>query len=143
MSSGPLHVVGQLNRILIDWNRKLVRIPQHEPCNCGYYQRQARQEAAHNDQLTESDAVSSCWHPKTVASARSIPFDLSLRIELCIDRFADRYEGFPRSRSTINRRVQEAADQTDLSGRIYPYCLRATAASHHTYKGVAPSLYRH
>ena len=122
----------------LDWNRKLIRIPQHEPCDCGYCQRQARQEVVHNDQLTEADALASRWHPKTVASARSILFDLSLRIELCIERFANRYSNFPRSRSTINRRVEEAADQANLAGRIYPHCLRATAASHHAYKGVAP-----
>lgn len=122
----------------VDWNRKLIRIPKHEPCECGYCQRQARQKAAHNDVLTEADAVASRWHPKTVASARLIPLDLSLRIEFCIERFANHYDGSPRSRSTINRRVQEAADQADLTGRIYPHCLRATAVSHHAYKGVAP-----
>ncbi|WP_331235235.1 site-specific integrase [Natronorarus salvus] len=42
-------------------------------------------------------------------------------------------------RSTINRRVQEVADSRP-TGRIYPHCLRATAASHHAYKGVAPVL---
>lgn len=26
----------------VDWNRKLIRIPKHEPCACGYCQRQAR-----------------------------------------------------------------------------------------------------
>ena len=122
----------------LDWNRKLIRISQHEPCDCGYCQRQARQEASYNDRLTETAAFESRWHPKTVASARSIPFDLSLRIELCIERFATRYESFPRSRSTINRRIQEAADEASLTGRIYPHCLRATAASHPAYKGVAP-----
>ncbi|WP_375140829.1 tyrosine-type recombinase/integrase [Salinarchaeum laminariae] len=85
-----------------------------------------------------TDALASRWHPKTVTSARSIPFDLSLRIELCLERFTKRYEEFPRSRSTVNRRVTEAAEQADLSGRIYPHCLRATSASHHAYKGVAP-----
>lgn len=122
----------------IDWTRKLIRIPQHEPCRCGYCQRQARQEATHHDHLTEEDALASRWHPKTVASARSLPFDLSLRLELCIERFANQYDGFPRSRSTVNRRVTEAAATAGLSGRIYPHCLRATAASHHAYKGVAP-----
>ncbi|MFB6312325.1 MAG: tyrosine-type recombinase/integrase, partial [Salinirussus sp.] len=119
----------------IDWNRKLVHIPKHEPCHCGYCQRQARQEADHTDELTSEAALRTRWHPKTVAAARSIPFDLSLRIELCIERFANRYEGFPRSRSTINRRVKEAAEEAQLTGRVYPHCLRATAASHHAYKG--------
>ncbi|WP_237561185.1 tyrosine-type recombinase/integrase [Halococcus sediminicola] len=99
---------------------------------------QARQEAAHNEQLTVPDALASRWHPKTIASARSIPFDLSLRIELCIERYANRYDGFPRSRATVNRRVEEAVEEADLTGRIYPHCLRATAASYHAYKGVAP-----
>jgi site-specific recombinase XerD len=34
--------------------------------------------------------------------------------------------------------VQAAADEADLPGRVYPHCLRATAASYHAYKGVAP-----
>lgn len=38
----------------VDWNRKLIWIPQHDPCEWGYCQRQARQEAAHNDGLTET-----------------------------------------------------------------------------------------
>lgn len=104
----------------IDWNRKLIQTPKHEPCDCGYCQRQARQEAAHTDELTPEATLSTRWHPKTVASARSIPFDLSLRIELCLERFANRYDAFPRSRSTINRRVKEAAEQAQLTGRVSP-----------------------
>ena len=122
----------------VNWNRRTIRIPQHEPCQCGYCRRQAQQETTHNDDLSTADALASRWHPKTIASARLIPFDLSLRLELCIERFANRYDAFPRSRSTINRRVQAAAEEADLSGRVYPYCLRATAASYHAYKGVAP-----
>ena len=78
------------------------------------------------------------WHPKTVASAQSIPIDLSLRLELCLERFTDRYESFPGSRTTINRRVTAAAEAADIDGRVYPHCLRATAASYHAYQGVAP-----
>jgi hypothetical protein len=38
------------------------------------------------------------WHPKTVDSARAVPIDLSLRLELCLERFTDQYEAFLRSR---------------------------------------------
>jgi integrase len=122
----------------LDWDRNILRIPKHEPCSCGYCQRQASQEASHHDGLTPEEALDDRWHPKTVASARAIPFDLSLRVELCLERFADRYEEFPGSRSTINRRVTRAAEQADIAGRVYPHCLRATAASYHAYQGVAP-----
>lgn len=122
----------------MDWDRKHIRIPKHEPCDCGYCRRQARQEAEHNENLTVGEAMASRWHPKTVTSARLIPYDLSLRLELCLRRFASRYDEFPRSLSTVNRRIQAAADLAGLPGHVYPHCLRATAASHHAYKGVAP-----
>ncbi|SEP26369.1 Phage integrase family protein [Halogranum amylolyticum] len=122
----------------LDWDRMLIRIPQYEPCACGYCRRQSIQEATRNDELTEEEALEVRWHPKTIASARAIPFDLSLRLELCIERFTNRYDSFSHSRLTINRRVQEAANQANLNGRVYPHCLRATAASYHAYKGVAP-----
>lgn len=56
----------------VDWIRKLIRLPKHEPCDCGYCHRHARKEAAHNKGLTASVALRTRWHPKTVASARSI-----------------------------------------------------------------------
>ncbi|WP_324666256.1 site-specific integrase [Haloarcula sediminis] len=122
----------------LDWDRMLLRITQHEPCECGYYRRQASQETTHNDQLSQEEAMERRWHPKTAASARSVPVDLSLRLELCLERFTEQYEAFPRSRTAVNRRVNEAAEAADIDGRIYPHCLRVTAASYHAYQGVAP-----
>lgn len=122
----------------IDQDRDLIKIPQSESCDCGYCHAQAKQEAAINDDLSFEQAMADRWHPKTANSSRVIPFDVSLRVELCIDRFLNRYEEFPRSRSTINRRVSEAADVAGLKGRVYPHCLRATAASFHAYQGVPP-----
>ncbi len=99
----------------LDWDRMLLRIPQHEPCECGYCRRQASQETTHNEQLTHEEAMEARWHPKTVASARSIPVDLSLRLELCLERFTDQYDSFPRSRTTVNRRVTAAAEAADMT----------------------------
>ncbi len=122
----------------LNWDRGILRVPKHEPCTCGYCRRQAAQEANHHDELTTEEAMKDRWHPKTPTSARAVPFDLSLRVELCIERFTDRYEEFPVSRSTVNRRVQTVAEKADISGRVYPHSLRATAASYHAYQGVAP-----
>jgi hypothetical protein len=95
----------------------LLPIPQHEPCECSYCRRQAAQETTHNEQRTQEGAMEARWHPKTVASARSIPIDLSLRLELCLERFTDQYDSFPRSRTTVNRRVTAAAEAADIDGR--------------------------
>lgn len=62
----------------IDWDQKLVHIPQHETCGCGYCHRQAAKEVRNNENLTESGALCARWHPTTVASARASPFDLFL-----------------------------------------------------------------
>lgn len=122
----------------LDWDRKLIRIPMFDPCDCGYCHRQARSESRNDDNLTYTQALANRWHPKTPASARVIPFDFSLRVELCIEEFAERYERFPKSASTVNRRLSQAVEQSDLTGRVYPHCLRATAASFHSYRGVTP-----
>jgi hypothetical protein len=53
-------------------------------------------------------ALEDRWHPKTTNSARGVPFDVSLRIELCIERFADQFTAFGPSRSAINRRVNDS-----------------------------------
>lgn len=66
----------------LDWDRKLIRIPQHEPCDCGYCRRQGRQEAEHSGTLDFEQALADRWHPKTINSARIIPFDVSLRVEI-------------------------------------------------------------
>lgn len=100
--------------------------------------RQARAEAGNNDQLTYSEALAGRWHPNTAAAARVMPFDTSLRVELCIEEFVERNGQFPKSPSTTNRRLSEAAAHADIEGRVYPHCLRATAASHHSYRGVTP-----
>lgn len=69
------------------------------------------------------------WQPKTENAERSIPFDHSVRVQLCIERFADEYDVYPRSKATMNRRVDAAAEAAGLEGRIYPHALRATAAT--------------
>lgn len=77
-----------------DWDRMLLRIPQHEPCECGYCRRQTSQETTHSGQLTQEEAMKGRWHLKTVASARAMPVDLSLRLELCLERFTDESKRF-------------------------------------------------
>lgn len=149
-SPGPIHLFGfrtvgttwgeisHFQTNWLNWDRSILRVPKHEPCSCGYCRRQAAQEATHHDDLTTEKALKDRWHPKTATSARAVPFDLSLRVELCIERFADRYDEFPLSRSTVNRRIGTVADEADIDGRVYPHSLRATAANYHAYQGVAP-----
>lgn len=59
------------------------------------------------------------WHPKRITTAGS-PFEVSLRVQLSIERFADRHGSFSRSGPTGNRPVDEATEESCVDGRVYP-----------------------
>lgn len=88
----------------------------------------AEQKRSEHNMALES-ALDERWEPKTENGARSIPYDLDARTEIVIERFADRYDIFPKARIAVNRRVNEAVAAAGLEGRIYPHALRATAAN--------------
>ena len=50
----------------VNWDRKLIEFPKHEPCECGTCRRQAKQDADHNNDLTKEAAMNDRWHPKTI-----------------------------------------------------------------------------
>lgn len=88
--------------------------------------------------MTFQAALDERWQPKTENSSRAIPFDFDIRLQLCIERFADRYDAFPKSRATVNRRIDRAAEAAGITDRVYPHALRATSASFHASRDVSP-----
>ena len=88
--------------------------------------------------IAYEDAIDRWWRPKTDAGARTIPYDWDTRTELLVEEFDDRYEIWPTSQSTINRRIQTAAEIAGIEDRVYPHALRATAASSHAKRDVSP-----
>lgn len=121
----------------IDWERKIIEIPTWEPCDCGYCRQQAQQAADHNEELSFEEALANRWEPKTSTSARAIPFDFDDEIEAIIQEFFTRWDEYPHSRASINRRVDRVAEAADFpTSKIYPHALRATAATFHAYRGL-------
>jgi len=209
----------------IDWRRRRIQIPYHEPCEkgkdggiCGYCRQQATQRVDHNSlsltearlqvlrkemgphlprdlsgqitamvrassdgdldeqfvdrqltallqsadtardaeilkeaiddaarqyqdehSVTASEAEDEMWHGKTENAAREVPFDWDPRTELVIERFFDRWDQWPASRTTVNRRVDEClelADGLDPED-CNPHGLRATAASRMAARGLS------
>lgn len=87
--------------------------------------------------ITYDEAISRRWKPKTPNSAREIPFDFDVRVELCLEEFFDEFQGWEKSKSTVNRRIDRIAEVADIDTRVYPHCLRATAASHFSKRDVS------
>jgi len=87
--------------------------------------------------ISMGDALSEQWQPKTPTSARTIPFDFDVRIELALKEFVKRFDGWERSAVTVNRRINRVAELSDVGGRVYPHALRATAASYHASRDIS------
>lgn len=135
-----------LKREWINLRDRMIDIPRNEKCDmgrgdepCGQCKQHARQRAEYNAGMDYEAALSMAWSAKTANAARRIPFDFDPRVEICVQRFYDRYEqGWPVTHSSVNRRLQWAKDAAEgLDGaNVYPHALRATAASYHAAQGV-------
>lgn len=90
-----------------------------------------------NKDVTIDEALENYWIPKTEASARDIPFDFDPRIEIVIEEFFNKVDRYPTSRTTVNRRVDDALEIADMNkNECSPHGLRATAASYHAGRGL-------
>lgn len=129
--------LAHMRKYWVDWNKKHLKIPQHEPCNCGYCKVMAKQECQHSDGLTFNKAMEKRWHPKTKNSARTIPLSFNQEIYDTFKEFFEVYSEFPLSRIGVNRVLEYIVNKSKLNKDIYPHSLRATAAMWHAYKGAS------
>lgn len=90
--------------------------------------------------ITTDEAAALEWSPKNPNASRDVPFDFDPRAELVVERFFDRFDCWPESQTTINRRVDSvlrAVDEFDVETTT-PHGLRATAATHASARGLDP-----
>lgn len=119
----------------IDWNEKMIRIPRFQDCDCSDCMQKARQAEDYND-ISYEDALAERWHPKTDSAIREIPFGFNARLELIIERFFEKFDEYPDSATSINRRVKRASENSSADLDVYPHCLRATSATYHAGRGL-------
>jgi integrase len=129
----------------LDRRRNMVVIPLQQDCDrgqgggiCGACETKAKQRVNHNEGLDIEEARDLAWVAKTQEAAREVPYDFNPRVSLIIDRFFEKYDRYPCSAQSINRRVKKAAELAeDISPEdVYPHCLRATAATYHANRGL-------
>lgn len=145
----------------IQWRESMIEIPRHEPCDsgrggtiCAHCEQNLEQSAriatrnsiaadcedyarlrdpavAQEQGLLVEPDYRVAWVPKTEAAAREVPFDANTRASIVVESFFDRYDRWPHSRQSINRRVNKIARHTDgvAVSDVYPHALRATAAT--------------
>lgn len=136
--------IAHIDESWVNWERSIIEIPSHDPCQegehggvCGYCKKAAEQACKYDDDLTMTEALNERWNPKTPNSARAIPFDFDKRVEAVVEAFFETFDGYQHSRASINRRVDRALGAAGLPrDECWPHALRATAATHHAYRGV-------
>ncbi|MDS0284687.1 tyrosine-type recombinase/integrase [Haloarcula onubensis] len=100
----------------------------------------AAHEYMQDEVITFDEAEALEWSPKNPNASRDVPFDFDARAELVVERFFDRFERWPESQTTINRRVDTVLQQVDgwTVDKTTPHGLRATAATHASARGLSP-----
>lgn len=127
-----------MSREWVNLEREIIDVPAWDPCECGYCRSCATQSHRKSGVDPEEDFAER-WKPKTDHAVRSIPFDFSDRVRAVILAFFEQNEEYPRSRVSINRRVDRVADAAGMRREnVYPHALRATAATFHAYRGLPP-----
>lgn len=99
--------------------------------------RQAAHDLQEEVNISEEEALSRRWKPKTPQSSRHVPFDFDVRVQMCVEDFFDEYSSWQKSKSTLNRRINRIAELCEKEIEIYPHALRATAASTHASREVS------
>jgi len=87
--------------------------------------------------ITSGEAASKEWSPKNPNASRDVPFDFCPRAEMAVERFFERFDTWPESQTTINRRVHTVLEAVGEFTRetTTPHGLRATAATHLAARG--------
>lgn len=124
----------------VDWRDEMIYVPRHQPCQkgsdggvCGYCRQLSRSMIERDDDLELGDVPldSVMWQPKTESGARSIPFGHDTRTKITMQRFFETFDGWSKSRTGVNRKVERAAMNARVvdPDDVYPHALRATAAT--------------
>ncbi len=134
--------IAHMTREWINYETEMIEIPRHSECECGYCRRQARREVEHDPSRSFERQLRQRWNPKTPAAARAVPFDYSERVKNVVLAFFEYYDEYPVGVNMVSSRLEAAAALGELlDRRLYPHCLRATAATHHAYNGLGvPAL---
>jgi len=128
----------ETNNITLEEAVDAVRHVLDEPENVpdAQIEREAR-DLREEVNVSFEDALAQQWQPKTSTSAREVTFDFDVRVELALEEFFDRFDGWERSAATVNRRINRVAELSPVESRVYPHALRATAASYHASRDIS------
>lgn len=141
----PAEVV-HISRDWLNFEEERIEVPYHDPCTkgddgdiCSYCRTRAESVAEHNEEITFEEAKEQRWQAEYEQSERDIPFDwLDEEDKKIIREYFNEHERYPKSRATINRRIDRIIAATEIIDKddVYPEALRSHAAISLANRGV-------
>jgi integrase len=120
----------------LDFQRKTITIPKHEPCCC-YYCRYQFKERTKRKNVDDKELMKTYWQPKTDNAHRTIPYDIDNEIVDAVESFFDKYSEIPYSLGHSRDRLKMLCKRASVDS--YPHGLRAASATKFIQDGV-PAL---
>lgn len=117
----------------IDFDRKEIIIPLHEPCDCKYCTDKMKKQLKKN--VSSHEVMKEYWHPKTVGGVRTVYFGFNEELEEILKEMMDKYHKCPYTPIAITHRVRRLGEQIDI--KVYPHSLRSRAASKFSNDGMS------
>lgn len=128
--------VAHMKRSWINFKRKEINIPAHDPCSCNYCCERWRKNYKKNKQkFSKENVAKTRWVPKTNAGARTIPYGFNPLFENIINEFFQKYECWPFNVSRIFKRIKALGILAGIPN-LHPHALRSTAATRFANDGM-------
>ncbi len=127
-----------MQRTWIDFEQKVIRIPQHDPCDCPYCINRWKQKLGRKGRTTIFSiemVAKEQWTPKREASVRTIPFDFDPEIEQVLRDFFTKYKRWPYSVKSFYWRIKILGKMIGIP-KLGPHPLRCTAATKFAMDGM-------
>jgi len=131
--------IGEAAHIIKEWvdfNKKTIRIPPHQPCSCYYCIVQYKQRMKHMGPLKNISAKEVekwQWQPKSKAGARTIYYGYNREAKKVINDFFTTHDKWPYLVGTTGKRVGQLFKIAGLKGHV-PHDLRKTAGTFWAHK---------
>ncbi len=129
--------IAHFKKSWIDYDAKIIKIPEHEPCCCRYC-KTSYKLSTKKRKVSDEEVLKHRWKPKTENSARSIYYGFDDDVVRAIETYFKKHQVWPYSYESVGNRIDRLAKKLNID--TTPHGLRATAATKFAYDGLSAPI---
>jgi integrase len=127
----------------VNFDRRTLGIPPHEPCDCNYCLDRIKAQlktmkipVEKRNPIAIEKVKNYYWQPKTEAGVRVVFYGLFSDYEKILEEFFANYNQWPNSYFTAYRRIRKLLDLAGLESHV-PHHLRKTGGTNYAARGLS------